>query len=70
MIWYLDGVEYNRFDLTSSIYDEFQAKFFILLNLAYRSNWTESAQPGATLANFPATPQKMYVDWVRVYQAE
>lgn len=70
VIWYLDGVEYNRYDLRNAKFDEFRAKFFILLNLAYRSNWTESAQPGATLANFPATPQKMYVDWVRVYQAE
>lgn len=70
VIWYLDGVEYNRYDLTNAKFDEFQAKFFILLNLAYRSNWTESQQPGATLANFPATPQVMSVDWVRVYQAE
>lgn len=68
--WYLDGVKYNEYDLTNAKFDEFRAKFFILLNLAYKSNWTESEWPGATLANFPATPQVMYVDWVRVYQQE
>lgn len=70
VVWYLDGLEYNRYDLTNPKFDEFRAKFFILLNLAYKSNWTEAVEPGATLANFPSTPQVMYVDWVRVYQID
>lgn len=67
--WYLDDVEWAKLPISDmNIYSEFHDKFFILLNLAYGSSWASSEQPGATIANFPATPQVMAVDYVRVYQ--
>lgn len=65
LVWYLDGVEYFRADITNSINgtDEFHNSFFILLNLAVGGNW-----PGSTV-DISALPATMYVDYVRVYSA-
>ncbi len=62
IIWKLDGIEYHRQNITSSDYDEFRNEFYILLNVAVGGDW-----PGAP--NSTTTfPQKMLIDWVRVYQ--
>lgn len=62
IIWKLDGIEYHRQNITSSDYDEFRNEFYILLNVAVGGDW-----PGAP--NSTTTfPQKMLIDWIRVYQ--
>lgn len=61
IIWHVDGIQYYRLDLNSSL-SAFQAPFFILLNLAVGGNW-----PGYP-DNSTVFPQTMTVDYVRVYQ--
>lgn len=62
LIWRIDGMEYHTMNITDSIFNEFRAKFYILLNVAV----------GGGLPGYPDStttfPQSMYVDWVRVYQ--
>lgn len=60
--WYMDGIQYHVIDITPSALSEFQKPFFIILNLAVGGNWP--GYPDGT----NVFPQKMYVDYVRVYQ--
>ncbi len=60
--WFLDGIQYHVVDITPGALSEFHEKFFILLNLAVGGNW-----PGNPDAS-TVFPQKMYVDYIRVYQ--
>ena len=60
--WLLDDVEYNTLDITPPELSEFHENFFLLMNVAVGGNWPGS--PDAT-TNFP---QRMYVDYVRVFQ--
>lgn len=62
IIWRLDGEEYHRQDIRGSEFDEFRKPFYILLNVAVGGNWP--GNPDSTTE----FPQKMYVDWVRVYK--
>ena len=48
----------------SSVYNYFHKNFFFLLNIAVGGNW-----PGAP-NNETVFPQKMYVDYIRVYKLE
>jgi beta-glucanase (GH16 family) len=60
--WYVDGNKIAEMDISGPYLTEFHKPFFLLLNIAV----------GGTFAGRPddATvfPQKMYIDWVRVYQ--
>ena len=62
VVWFVDGKEYARQDITTEVMSEFHQEFFILLNFAI----------GGVSAGCPDEttqfPQHMYVDWVRVYQ--
>lgn len=62
MIWRVDGEEFASKDISGDEYAEFQRPMFILLNVAV----------GGTFAGRPDEttpfPQKMVVDWVRVFQ--
>ena len=63
--WYVDGSLYQTrtpADLPSGAAWVFDHPFFMLLNLAVGGNWPGS--PDATTV----FPQRMYVDYVRVYQ--
>lgn len=63
----VDANPYFTLDITPSAHpelSEFQAPFFILLNVAVGGNW-----PGIPDVN-TVFPQTMTVDWVRVYQAD
>ena len=62
IVWYVDGIEYNRLDITPAGLSAFQNKFFIILNLAVGGNWP--GNPDGTTA----FPQTMKVDYIRVYQ--
>jgi hypothetical protein len=60
--WLLDNIEYHSIDTSPAEMSEFREKFFIILNVAVGGNWPGS--PDATTI----FPQKMYVDYVRVFQ--
>ncbi|MFA6597270.1 MAG: family 16 glycosylhydrolase [Ignavibacteriaceae bacterium] len=60
--WYVDGSKYCTIDITSSSLQAFQKNNFIILNLAVGGKWP--GNPDTTTV----FPQKMYVDYVRVYQ--
>ncbi|TQV65970.1 carbohydrate-binding protein [Exilibacterium tricleocarpae] len=64
-----NGVEYDMYDapidITGAELSEFQAPFYLLLNLAVGGNFTDASAGNQVTAPLPA---KMYVDYVRVYQ--
>lgn len=62
MTFYCDTAIVYKIDISAKAYDSFRNKFFILLNLAVGGNWPGS--PNETTI----FPQKMEVDYVRVYQ--
>jgi len=63
MRWYLDGVQYHEANIAGGINStsEFQAQFFILLNVAVGGNFVGSPNAGTPF------PQQMRVDYVRVW---
>ena len=62
IIWKIDGNQFHSVDISDSQYDEFKEDFFIILNVAVGGNWP--GDPDST-TDFP---QKMLVDWVRIYK--
>jgi len=60
--WFVDGIKYVTIDITPTTLQAFHKNNFIILNLAVGGNWPGS--PDATTI----FPQKMLVDYVRVYQ--
>lgn len=62
IIWRLDGEEYHRVDISSSEFDEFRQEFYMILNVAVGGDWP--GYPDETTS----FPQKMHIDWVRVYK--
>jgi len=61
---YVDGQVYGTTDISSETdgFDVFHKPFYIVLNVAVGGNWPRP--PDQTTI----WPQKMMVDWVRVYQ--
>ena len=59
--WQFDGMQYHAANITINNTEEFQQPFFVLLNVAVGGQWP--GPPDGT-----AFPQRMLVDWVRVYQ--
>jgi beta-glucanase (GH16 family) len=62
--WYVDDVEFHVIDIRPSHLDEFRENFFLLLNVAVGGNWPGS--PDGTTR----FPQRMIVDYIRVFQPE
>jgi beta-glucanase (GH16 family) len=60
--WFIDGNQYFSKSLASTELSEFQKEFFLLLNVAVGGNWPGSPNSETVF------PQKMQVDYVRVYQ--
>jgi beta-glucanase (GH16 family) len=60
--WFLDNVPYNTVDITPANMSAFKEKFFLIFNMAVGGNWPGNPD-GTTIF-----PQKMYVDYVRVFQ--
>ncbi|WP_439131568.1 glycoside hydrolase family 16 protein [Polaribacter sp.] len=62
MIWSVDGTSYHTLDITDKKYYAFHKDFFLLLNIAV----------GGEIAGYPdestPLPQKMIVDYIKVYQ--
>jgi hypothetical protein len=63
MRWYLDGTQYHEANIAGGINStsEFQAQFFIILNVAVGGNFVGSPNSGTPF------PQQMRVDYVRVW---
>ena len=64
----IDGTLYNQTDITTSDKSELKNNsFFIILNIAVGGTIFSPAitNPSSVTASFP---QKMYVDWIRIYQ--
>ncbi len=63
--FYVDNQQYNQFKNTHKNTDEwpFDQRFHLLINIAVGGNW--GGQKGIDDAIFP---QKMWIDYVRVYQ--
>jgi len=61
--WYLDGVQYHEGNISGGINStsEFQAQFFILLNVAVGGNFVGNPDASTSF------PQQMRVDYVRVW---
>lgn len=64
LIWLVNDQEYYRVSLSPSGMSEFHEKFFFILNVAVGGDWPGS--PDATTV----FPQKMKVDYVRVFQKQ
>ncbi|MGB5983257.1 MAG: glycoside hydrolase family 16 protein [Nonlabens sp.] len=62
LIWYVDGKEYARTDITGKEFKEFHKEHFLLLNIAVGGKWSGKADDSTGF------PQKMYVDWIRHYE--
>jgi len=62
IVWKLDGIQYHVIDITPAQLSEFHNNFFLLLNLAVGGTWPGSPD------NSTQFPQKMEVDFVRVYK--
>lgn len=60
--WLLDNVTYKTVDLSPANMNAFKEKFFLIFNVAVGGNWPGNPD-GTTVF-----PQKMYVDYVRVFQ--
>ena len=60
--WYLDGNQYHNISTSPADLDEFRDDFFLIFNVAVGGNWPGS--PNATTQ----FPQRMIVDYVRVFQ--
>lgn len=60
--WYVDDVKYHEISTTPPGLAEFQESYFLLLNVAVGGNWPGSPD------NSTKFPQRMIVDYVRVFQ--
>ncbi len=62
--WYLDDEQFHTVSITPAALSEFQEEFFFIFNVAVGGNWPGSPNSST---NFP---QRMIVDYVRVFQTE
>jgi beta-glucanase (GH16 family) len=60
--WYVDDVKFNEIDITPSALSEFHNPYFFIFNVAVGGNWPGEPNAGTVF------PQKMVVDYVRVFQ--
>lgn len=65
LVWFVDDVEYFRFDYGGPRVWTFDRRMYLLLNLAVGGSW--GGQQGIDAAAFP---QRFEVDWVRVSQPQ
>ena len=62
--WYVDDNLYKTVDVTPAELSEFHNNFFFIFNVAVGGNWPGS--PDATTV----FPQRMIVDYIRVFQKQ
>jgi beta-glucanase (GH16 family) len=62
--WLINDIQYHQMAITDPELSEFRAPFFFIFNVAVGGNW-----PGSPNAQ-TLFPQRMIVDYVRVFQPE
>lgn len=62
IIWYIDDIQFHIIDITPAGLAAFQEEFFFIFNVAVGGNW-----PGSPNAS-TVFPQRMLVDYIRVFQ--
>ena len=62
IIWYIDDIQFHIIDITPAGLAAFQEEFFFIFNVAVGGNW-----PGPPNAS-TVFPQRMLVDYIRVFQ--
>ncbi len=60
--WYVDDVQFNKIDIRPAELDEFQKDFFFIFNLAVGGTWPGNPDTSTIF------PQRMVVDYIRVFQ--
>lgn len=60
--WYFDDILYNTVDITPAALSEFQANYFFIVNVAVGGKWPGSPNESTKF------PQRMAVDYIRVFQ--
>lgn len=60
--WYIDDVKFHEIDIRPEHLSEFRENLFLILNVAVGGNWPGSPDSGTKF------PQRMFVDYVRVFQ--
>jgi beta-glucanase (GH16 family) len=60
--WYVDGQQYYSHTIVGDEYTEFHQPHWFMINLAIGGVWGGNPTPDTVF------PQKMYIDWVRVWQ--
>jgi beta-glucanase (GH16 family) len=62
--WYVDDVKFHEIDIRPSHLSEFRENFFLILNVAVGGNWPGSPDSSTKF------PQRMFVDYIRVFQPQ
>ena len=62
--WFVDDVQYHALSITSASLSEFREEFFFIFNIAVGGNWP-GYPDGST-----SFPQRMLVDYVRVFEKQ
>ncbi|MCB0661533.1 MAG: glycoside hydrolase family 16 protein [Saprospiraceae bacterium] len=62
LTWLVDNIPFHSADLTAADKDAFKKDFFLIFNIAVGGNWPGSPD------NTTVFPQRMFVDYVRVFQ--
>ena len=62
--WFVDDVQYHALSITSAGLSEFREEFFFIFNIAVGGNWP-GYPDGSTVF-----PQRMLVDYVRVFEKQ
>lgn len=60
--WYVDDIQFHVIAITRPELSEFKEEFFLLMNVAVGGNWP--GNPDGTTS----FPQRMFVDYIRVFQ--
>ena len=62
--WYLDGKQYHIIDITPADLSEFQEEFFFIFNVAVGGRFPGNPDSSTTF------PQRMQVDYIRVFERQ
>ncbi|MFT6865402.1 MAG: hypothetical protein ACJA08_000220 [Cyclobacteriaceae bacterium] len=62
ILWYIDDVQYHGADISPEGLSELTKEFFFIMNIAVGGNWPGSPNTSTSF------PQKMAVDYIRVFQ--
>jgi beta-glucanase (GH16 family) len=62
--WYMDDIKYHEILITPAELSEFKEDFFLILNIAVGGNWPQNPDASTKF------PQRMFVDYIRVFQPQ